>query len=357
MGREKLLGIQYLRAIAALMVVYFHLIGQIPAYSSYLVDSHWIRTAALPSGVHIFFVISGFVMYLTAIESRPGRFAWRRIARIVPLYWLLTIAIAVLAVAIPHLMRRTDFTPSHLLKSLLFIPYADPTHPGGFFPMLVPGWSLNFEMFFYGVFALALFAPMQWRLPMLLLMLGALWEGGRLLGSNEANSVYTSPLIILFALGLTSGWVYRRGGLRFPPIIGAAVVAGGFIALIGPWKGGLLSDFGASAAIVGGTASLDFIGVMPPLTWLATLGDASYSLYLAHLFAFGITRTLWLRLGMHGALGAESFAVTSVLAAIGLALVTYRFIERPALALLTNRQTARTYQASKDLSVTPLSRS
>src|ERR1700691_5092848 len=137
--KKKLLGVQYLRAVAALMVACLHLGDQTPLYSGYLTFTWPFRSAGLGSGVDIFFVISGFVMYVTALENAPGRFIWRRIARIVPLYWLLTIAVAVLAVVSPGVMQNTDFSPRYLTESLAFIPYANPSQHGQIFPMLVPG--------------------------------------------------------------------------------------------------------------------------------------------------------------------------------------------------------------------------
>lgn len=76
---------------------------------------------------------------------------------------------------------------------------------------------------------------------------------------------------------------------------------------------------------------------MPSWPWLLILGDASYSVYLAHLFAFDLIAKVWPHTS--GPAAAAAFAVTAMLAAVGLALLTYRLIERPALAALARSRT------------------
>ena len=98
----RLFGIQYLRAIAALMVMYSHLPEQIPAYEGALRLRGFIDTDRLTSGVDVFFVISGFIMVVTGRNSSAGQFLARRIARIVPLYWIMTLLVVCAAVIAPQ---------------------------------------------------------------------------------------------------------------------------------------------------------------------------------------------------------------------------------------------------------------
>src|SRR5579872_364486 len=169
---KRLVGIQYLRALAALMVAYSHLAHQIPAYLSALSLHRWVTTDRLYNGVSIFFVISGFIMYVTGAESSPVQFAKRRLVRIVPLYWLLTGLLFLCALFTPEFARMTVATPQTLAKSLLFIPYFNAGQGGRLYPLLIPGWTLNCEMFFYLIFTLTLFAPLRWRMPLSTSILG-----------------------------------------------------------------------------------------------------------------------------------------------------------------------------------------
>ncbi len=109
------------------------------------------------AGVDVFFVISGFIMWsISARESRPAAFMVNRIVRITPLYWLATGVMIFGALA--GLFPRVVLTPDHIVNSLLFIPHVSPSNHQ-VWPLLVQGWTLNYEMFFYALFALTLFAP------------------------------------------------------------------------------------------------------------------------------------------------------------------------------------------------------
>ena len=109
-------NIQALRALAAVMVVFVHL--------KILLD-----TIGLPlfggAGVDLFFVISGFVMVHTTQKRppSPSEFIRNRIARVVPVYWFMTLGVYGLALSAPRLLGATSGNVAELCKSLLFIPF------------------------------------------------------------------------------------------------------------------------------------------------------------------------------------------------------------------------------------------
>jgi len=123
-------SIQVLRALAALLVVFAHF--------------EYIKPAVGGFGVDIFFIISGFIMAYIVNKSADS-FLYRRIIRIVPLYYAMTFLAAGLYLAKPSWFRSLILTPATLAKSLLFIPYQ--IKDSG--PVLTLGWTLNYEMFFY----------------------------------------------------------------------------------------------------------------------------------------------------------------------------------------------------------------
>ena len=92
--------------------------------------------------------------------AQPGAtrvFFLRRLARIVPLYWAAT-AILVGYVYVAHRIFPPPFiTTEGVIASFLFIPYPLPS--GLMAPVHALGWTLNYEMFFYAVFALAIMLP------------------------------------------------------------------------------------------------------------------------------------------------------------------------------------------------------
>ena len=141
MSQTVLAPIQGLRAIAALSVsvVHFNTLWLILQGRG----SEPMILYPLASGVDIFFVISGFIMVysterLFGQAHAPLVFLAKRLARIVPLYWL-TMSIAIL-------VQQTPIDPITLIKSYLFMPFATPD--GEMHPIYGIGWTLEFEIFF-----------------------------------------------------------------------------------------------------------------------------------------------------------------------------------------------------------------
>lgn len=123
-----LLGLQYLRFFAALLVVLCHAWQMVPVVGKGDLGSEFEGGA---SGVDMFFVISGFIMgYITA--ERPvtsTRFMLDRIARIAPPYWAITLLMALVLIFAPSVFRSASFDPATLITSLLFIPWPSEAVP------------------------------------------------------------------------------------------------------------------------------------------------------------------------------------------------------------------------------------
>src|SRR5271166_5731730 len=116
--------IQYLRAIAALMVVWYHSPGQVAGLSMFIPSFG-------ATGVALFFVISGFIMLVTTSGTgvSAGKFIMRRVIRVVPLYWLVTILMIACAAIAPSAFRTLRVLPAALAESLLFIPFYSLSFP------------------------------------------------------------------------------------------------------------------------------------------------------------------------------------------------------------------------------------
>lgn len=276
-----MVSVQALRAIAALsiLIVHYSFLRNILTGRA----AERIPLYQLSAGVDLFFVISGFIMVyaserLFGFADSWREFLARRISRIVPIYWLATFAECLLNP--PEL--------SWLLSSLLFIPTSARN-----FPVLGVGWTLNFEMFFYFVFSSFLFLPRNAAV----VKIGSLLALLAVLGAPFAPfSVWFSPIILEFAMGMGVALAYREG-LRFPWWIRVALVAGGcwFIwryESYGPLPLDRWAFWGIPAAmILGGTvlgSDLRFGRLVKPIV---ALGDSSYALYLFHsIFASLIIR-------------------------------------------------------------------
>jgi exopolysaccharide production protein ExoZ len=319
MQREKLASLQMLRGLAALLVVIFHL------------NPGGFTIGAF--GVDIFFVLSGFVMVWTAECDQPGHFLTRRIIRVVPLYWAVTLAMCT-ASLVPGLFSTFTFNPQSLTQSLLFIPYANEN--GDFWPLIIPGWTLNYEMFFYVIFALSLWLkkPLQFTLSLLLglVILGLFFP----FPSTSPATFWTHNIILEFALGMLLARYRLYGG---PLLAGLLIVLGfsallvdGFSVVTPEWR---FIYWGIPAlAIVAGCLLLEQNRAWP--AWLKPMeavGDASYSLYLTHGIVIAFCFKL---LGENTVSGIIAFA-----ASIAIAFVSFHGFEKPAGRYLTAFLTLR----------------
>jgi exopolysaccharide production protein ExoZ len=340
---KTLAGVQYLRGIAATMVAYFHMIGQLPSLSPYI-EKFLLGYESLASGVDVFFVISGFIMLLTTQKTGPADFVVRRVIRVVPLYWLLSIIIVTIALWRPNLFRTTQVDLKSVVLSLLFIPYQNAGHQGEVVPILVPGWSLNFEMFFYAIFAIVLFCKSLSRRVFIngVVFLALVMLHYSMLGKQSPVLAFLTNLRIAeFWFGMLIAQLYVKRafvGQRATPwwIILAAAFA---VLIFHPAAtifdreevDALLFTMLPAGLIVLSVAALEQLRVVPKIPFLATLGDASYSIYLSHILVLGLCRTLWEHFGMpdRSLTAAASFALFSTVTVVYGGFLVYWGVERP----------------------------
>lgn len=326
-----IVSIQYMRGIAAAMVVFAHTSGQITSFPSFLER----RTGE--SGVDIFFIISGFIMAMvtTKSEADPKKFVISRIIRVVPLYWLCTTFTAFLLVLAPSAFRESKFELGHFLLSLFFIPHENPAIPGSLSPLLRPGWTLNYEMFFYVIFTIALLISHKYRYWLTICLLASL---GLLIRSDAlAPRFYFNEIMLEFAYGIIIAILRDRGLFdRFPLWLSLALLVsgGGAIIVLTPFLGVVPRSliFGApAAAIVVGALSLERYSNRS--SSLEALGNASYTLYLSHLFPISMARVAWIKAGLPitGIFSATLFTIFGLAAAFASGLLLYKYVERPLL--------------------------
>jgi len=323
--RERFIGVQYARAAAALGVLMFHAAQR---------GGHDFAVGA--RGVDLFFVISGFIMWTvsTRRENRPMAFFGARLKRIVPLYWIATLSLAVGALAGLFPTLRQELTWSHLVQSLLFIPHVSPGS-GQIWPVLVPGWTLNLEMFFYVVFAACLLLRPAARLACLTLSFLVLVVAGLFAPpSNALAATYTDPLILEFVAGVWLAVLIRR--MPRPGPLGAllSIGAGAAALLILPFWGGLserLACLAGATLCLYGVLSMDLRQATPDILVLRIIGDASYSIYLWHGVAVSVAAAV------AGKLGMPAFTIIPAAVAGGLILGAFSYfgLERPIGKLLS----------------------
>lgn len=251
------------------------------------------------AGVDIFFVISGFIItYATRPGTSPGQFLYRRLARIVPLYLLCTLLMAWL-----HGSPLID-----VVRSLLFQPLANKNPPFLGYAVLQVGWTLNYEMFFYIVFALALVFR-RGSTMVALVVIFSFVAAAQLAADQFTLSAYkapiqkftyltlaTNPITLEFCAGALLALAWRRGLLSVPPIVAVLFMATatGLMAILmyGPWFNSHgLSGFGFPATVLVGSALMAERSLRLHVpSYLMVLGASSYSLYLTHYFVLQFVR-------------------------------------------------------------------
>ncbi len=326
----RILPIQYLRGVAALMVVVAHALLHPIDY----VDATYRRLGSF--GVLLFFVISGFIMVYNTGQGpfNGGRFLRRRIERIVPLYWLVTIGVALLAVVAPAFLKNTTFSWAQLAKSLLFIPYA--RENGELVPLMKLGWTLNYEMFFYVLFALAASLSVGRRVAVIAMLFVVLTLIGALIPFQSAiPRFYTEELLLTFALGMGIGMLFLRGSwlIKDPRMalfwIASAIT---FIVLgfampadppLGPKTDAMFTLASASLIALG----LCVEHRIPVSRIGLTLGDASYAMYLTHMYFVAASIVVISRVAGPQAPWLE--VVSSIILSVLISIPFHHYVEKP----------------------------
>lgn len=352
-GPPKLPAIQILRAFAAALVVFHHFSGVIAGHNRH---HSWILASRLPqvgaAGVDIFFVISGFIMFYTTTQRSGGSdaraFLFKRTLRIYPLYWFWSTVLFLIVWSKPFRGLRTPAL-SVLLGSYLLFPVFN---GHDFHPFLDQGWTLSFEMLFYGVFSLAIWLSLRRAiLPFLtgcsiaLLLLSAL-----LPSTSGMKYLLSNTLIIEFLFGvfIAKLLLRRKGQAEQRPIplwVPVTLTAFGAVLLAstsfvhtadrtffvsGPWR---FMFWGVpSALVVSGFATWNQKLTHPLLVYL---GDASYTTYLGHTLLLGAFRVALERFGVLRALPVDLEIILAVTATIALTVPAYQWIERPLMSSLS----------------------
>jgi len=328
---QELHSLQILRGIAALSVVYYH-IGAIPEFGSF--------------GVDIFFVMSGFVIAMSLAKGQSAtEFAIKRISRIVPLYWILTSVLLAIAYLAPHLLKSTTADLVNFAKSLFFIPYFK--EEGVLRPMLAVGWTLNYEMFFYGALWLSLvFArPLYFPLGIVIVFAAHLYFGFYS-DSKVLSTFFGNSQILEFLLGMVAFKLYKSSfwpNFSAPAALAISVLSYAVMALFestGSRLNGLMI-YGVPSIIL----MISMLNLESSirsargrfLKMFEAMGDASYATYLSHFFVVDAMRQFAFRkfnlLDPHTPLGVAIILILSLV----LGHVLYKVIDKPLSELMRRR--------------------
>jgi peptidoglycan/LPS O-acetylase OafA/YrhL len=336
-----LAGIQFGRAVAAILVVLYHGGRMLPQYFGNIGLAKYFGYGN--AGVDFFFVLSGFIIFYVhgkdiGQPSRLGNYLMRRFTRIYPIYWVVT------AFVIALLVAKGDWaplSPSHIVRSLVLFP--DDSDP-----IVGVAWTLCHEMTFYLVFA-ALIASRKIGGALILAWL-ALVLLGIFQPHQQSNIKFLeSSYHIEFALGALTAYCAKKYAVTVAPglmVIGllAFVVVGlqfNDLAIRVPVAGRIMYG-SASALIIFGLAVWERSGNISFPRWASFLGAASYSIYLFHTYALG-----WIGRGLaiffHPNSAPNLLYLVSVVGATAAGCILYQAIERRLMTItrgLRSRQPA-----------------
>ncbi|RYE35250.1 MAG: acyltransferase [Hyphomicrobiales bacterium] len=334
---------QVLRALAAFMVAIHHVQPDAAVVAAHAGLS-FTRSDLLPwmAGVDIFFVVSGFIMVhasqdLFGRDGAAGLFLKRRLARIVPLYWTVTTVFLLVGLAVPAMLNSGVPSLQQIIGSYMFWPVF--STQGLVQPVYSLGWTLNYEMLFYALFAAGLMLPPRWTLPATALLLALLVGTESLHGPLPLPfGFWGQPIVLEFAAGMGIA-VLRQKGLRLHGALRIAVALAGASLLVaaahvpgadGAWSSVLWRGGGAVFLMLAAGCGRE--GIVPPwpVKALAAVGDASYALYLVHPFVIRGMREVVLRLGLQS---PALYIALALAGSVVAALLLHRFFEKPATRL------------------------
>lgn len=279
-------GIQALRGLAAVFVVLDHI--------------RFLNCGAF--GVDIFFCISGF-MIMFSTHKDTGHFLGKRLIRILPLYYLMTVGTFLLLLLFPSMFQQTKANPVLLIKSLLFIPF---DIGGGILqPLMRIGWTINCEMFFYLLFLISFRISHKYRGLICSGFLGLFVVLDNVLPHGFAPlTFYGNPVMLEFVLGILSYYLAKKLYCLLQKQIAPGrakknlSVTGGVFLLLGLMLFAALIITKPHVNILGfgrfflwGLPALFIVlcffaaGLLLPFPrWSVGLGNISFSLYLIHYY-------------------------------------------------------------------------
>lgn len=188
-------SIQALRGITAIFVILEHI--------------RFLNCGAF--GVDIFFCISGFMIMFSTHKSTKF-FLRKRLIRIVPLYYIITLGTFALLLLFPGMFAQTKANPVFLIKSLLFIPFE--ISDGIIQPLLRIGWTVNCEIFFYVLFLIALKISHKYRGLICSALLIGIVGVAQLCSMNGVSfsplAFYGDPVMLEFIFGILVYYIAEK---------------------------------------------------------------------------------------------------------------------------------------------------
>lgn len=346
--------VQIVRFFAAVAVLFAHLQHEVLTRFTMAVGFRPIDVIDGGFGVDLFFVISGFIMYHVSADTfgAPGaarRFLLRRYLRIAPLYYLASLLLLAATFTFDGAVSIARPDLGHVLASFLFLPSLNPL--GETVPILKLGWTLNFEAYFYAVFALALAFGRRLGLAVLACVLVSVVALAQAIPDPPvALAFWGQSLVFEFLGGIAIAMAYKRG-FRLGRAQAWAVIAASLLLLAAARHTGIAADL--PRGVIAGVPAWLIVGavVAAPFAqgsgwWVRSLiagGEASYALYVIHPFGIRAGALAWNALGLPPQpwLYIGALMILVIAASFAVNLLVERPLDRWLRTLLDPARTAR----------------
>lgn len=353
--------IQLLRGLAALLICFFHMKGMLVVNGVEIGDVLFRKGSV---GVPFFFMISGFIMVMTTQNSEPslkyiGSFYLKRAIRIIPIYYLLTF---VLIFSINF--QEVYFTrlSGRLLSGLLFIPTGvNHVGPSYGMPPLEVGWSLNYEVFFYLLLGLSLFAGrFKWLalsiVIFILVVVFPLLSKGYILTSLSGwygykyayVSLITNPVIIFFLTGVFIGALYVS-----EPFVKDISILNGLVYLsLFVFAFSMVCNISVKISYLYDLTVISFLffalmmrnRIKPYSIWkpFVVLGNISYSFYLVHAMVILLAPRILSKFGLRYLMHEPWFFFVLVPVIIALSWLSWFLLEQKMCGWIASKLFVKT---------------
>lgn len=321
-------SIQFLRGIAALMVVLTHIAHKGQQYGTGSLN--WFHVGG--NGVDLFFIISGFIMCVTTHNKKITllNFLLHRVIRIIPLYWVLSLAALIVFLIVPHMVNSSG-GKTGIIQSFFLI-------PDGVKFLIQNGWTLSYEFYYYLIFAVFIFLTdvRSMRYVGVLLTILVLSVMGQVLKpATPLPAFLLNNMLLEFLLGVLGFVIISNVRL--------GQVSAYLMIILGVAWVTYNNVYGAPELLFGKVVNsglpmfLIFLGSLTLEPWFATckgwlvrafeqVGNSSYSLYLIHPFVLSPVALILKKLGV---LNSGVFTAALLSCSVISGLIIYRFIENP----------------------------
>jgi exopolysaccharide production protein ExoZ len=352
MHQKQYYSIQYLRGIAAFLVVLYHANNLFEQYYDYSLLKGILYPGYM--GVDIFFVISGFIIFTVhkhdiGLPDRSSQFFLKRFFRIYPVYWLILLAILPVYFIMPSFGQGYETDAKEIISSIFLL------FPTENMPILVVAWTLQHEVLFYvlfGVLLILLYSKNKTLAKILIISWAILCFTSLFISFETMHPFYKlifNPINLEFLMGCTIAWILNKKETKLKTAY--FIFAFGITLLLISWFSTFLgiTDFNRiftwgipSTILIMSLILIERKSNSKKNRLFILLGDASYSIYLTHYPAMSVINKTLLALNVPNYIGNFVTFLLTVIISVIIGCVFYLLIEKNIVRLyrkIINKQT------------------